>query len=81
LGYKERDRASEDDGGIPLFDGEKQQKMPIPALRGPKATLQVFDSVWFRREFRYAAEQRNFFGLAGELNDRSAELQRNFIHR
>ena len=27
LRYKERDWASEDNGGIPLFDGGKQQKM------------------------------------------------------
>ena len=28
LRYKERDRASEDNEGIPLFDEEKQQKSP-----------------------------------------------------
>jgi hypothetical protein len=56
--------------------------MPIQALRGPKATLQVFDSIWFRPEFRYAAEQRNFFGLTGELNGLTAELQRKLsVHK
>src|SRR5215469_3677450 len=28
---------------IPLFDGEKQKKTPVPALRRPNTTLQVFD--------------------------------------
>jgi hypothetical protein len=31
---------------IPLFDGEKQQKMPIQALRRPNTTLQVVDLTW-----------------------------------
>jgi hypothetical protein len=44
---------------IPLFDEEKQQKTLIPALRRPNATLQVLDSIWVQREFRYADEQRN----------------------
>src|SRR5215472_13738075 len=39
--------------------------------------LQVADSIRVRRKFRYAAEQRNFGGLSGELNGRTAELQRN----
>ena len=30
---------------IPLFDGEKQQKTPVPALRGRNATLQAIDSI------------------------------------
>jgi hypothetical protein len=30
---------------IPLFDGEKQQKTPVPALRGRNWTLQLIDSI------------------------------------
>ena len=44
---------------IPLFDAEKRQKTLIRALRRPNATLQVLDSIWVQREFRYADEQRN----------------------
>jgi hypothetical protein len=43
---------------IPLFDAEKQQKTPVQARRRRKLTLQVVDSAWIRREFRYGAEQR-----------------------
>src|SRR5215469_9857667 len=41
--------------------------------------LQVADSIRVRRKFRYAAEQRNFGGLSGELNGRTEELQRNCL--
>jgi len=58
---------------IPLFDGEKQQKTPIQALRRPISTLQVVDSLCARREFPYAAEQRN---LAADQGNYLAE-QRN----
>jgi hypothetical protein len=30
---------------IPLFDAEKQQKTPVPALRGPNFRFQVVDSI------------------------------------
>jgi hypothetical protein len=53
---------------IPLFDGEKQQKPLIPALRRSNVAFQVVDFIGVRREFRYAAEQRNFGGRSGELN-------------
>ena len=39
---------------IPLFQGKKQQNPLIPAVCRPKATLQVVDSIWVRRKFRYA---------------------------
>jgi hypothetical protein len=45
---------------IPLFHGEKQQKTSVQALRRPKSKLQAIDFIGVRREFRYAAEQRNF---------------------
>jgi hypothetical protein len=38
---------------------EKQQKTAIQALPRPNANLQVVDFIVVRREFRYAAEQRN----------------------
>jgi hypothetical protein len=53
---------------IPLFHRKKQQKTPVPALRSPNYTVQVIDSMGLEREFRYAAEQRNFRGRSGELN-------------
>ena len=43
--------------------------------------MQVVDSAWIRREFRYGAEQRKFGGLSGELNDLTDELQRNLVVR
>jgi hypothetical protein len=49
----------EDNDQIPLFDGEKQQKRLIPALRRPNAALQVVDSIRVWAKFRYAAKQRN----------------------
>jgi hypothetical protein len=52
---------------IPLFDAEKQQKPLIPALHRQNNALQVVDFIWVRGEFRYAAKQRNSFGLSGEL--------------
>ena len=55
--------------------------MPIQALRRPNATLQVVDAICVRREFRYAAEQRNLGGRSGELNSPTAELQRNLSVR
>jgi hypothetical protein len=45
---------------IPLFHGEKQQKPLIPTPNMPNLIVQVIDSNWVRREFPYAAEQRNF---------------------
>jgi hypothetical protein len=62
---------------IPLFHGEKQQKPLIPALRRLNPAFQVIDLIGSDAEFPYAAKQRNFFGLTGELNGRTAELQRN----
>jgi hypothetical protein len=62
---------------IPLFDGERQQKTPVPTLRRLNATLQVIDSICSRREFRYAVKQRKFGGRSEELFGRTAELQRN----
>jgi hypothetical protein len=47
---------------IPLFDGEKQQKTAVPALRRLNPTLQVIEFISVLCEFRYAAEQGNFFG-------------------
>ena len=41
-----------------MFDGEKLRRL-IQALLRPNATLQVVDAICVRREFRYAAEQRN----------------------
>jgi hypothetical protein len=64
---------------IPLFDGEKQQKTPVQALRRPKWTLQVIDSIRVPAKFRYAAKQRNFAGRSGELFGPTAELQRNLF--
>ena len=43
--------------------------------------MQVVDSAWIRREFRYGAEQRKFGGRSGELNDLTDELQRNLFVR
>jgi hypothetical protein len=57
--------------------GKKQQKRLFQALRRPNATLQVVDLISIQSEFRYAAKQRNFTGLSGELNGPAAELQRN----
>jgi hypothetical protein len=71
----------EDNDQIPLFNGEKQQKQLIPALRRPNATLQVIDSIRVREKFRYAAKQRKFGGRSGELNGRTAEPQRNLSVR
>jgi hypothetical protein len=62
---------------IPLFDGEKQQKTAVQALRSPNQTLQAIDLIRLDAKFRYAAEQRNFLGLTAELNGRTAEMQRN----
>jgi hypothetical protein len=67
---------SEDNGRIPLFDGEKHEKTAIQALRGPNAALQAVDSIRVHIRFPYAAEQRKFGGQSGELNGRTAELQR-----
>jgi hypothetical protein len=52
---------------IPLFQGKKQQKPLIPAIRRPKATLQVVDPIWVRRKFRYAAKQGNFSARTAEF--------------
>jgi hypothetical protein len=40
---------------IPLFDGEKQQKTPVPAFWKPKQTFQVIDLIAPKAKFRYAA--------------------------
>jgi hypothetical protein len=72
---------SEDDDWIPLFQGKKQQKQLISALRRPKATLQVIDLIGVCAKFRYGKEQRNFGSLTEEINGLTAELQRNFISR
>jgi hypothetical protein len=53
---------------IPLFDGEKTAKN---ACSGPSQTKTDLASGWFhltQTKFRYAALQRNFFGLTAELN-------------
>jgi hypothetical protein len=63
-----------------LFDGEKLRRL-IQALLRPNATLQVVDAICVRREFRYAAEQRNLGGRSGDLNSPTAELQRNLSVR
>ena len=62
---------------IPLFDAENSKKSPVQALLKPNPTLQAIDFIWSNAKFRYAAEQRNFFGLTGELNALTAELQPN----
>jgi hypothetical protein len=54
-------RLLKDNDQIPLFDAEKQQKTPVQARRRRNPALQVVDSAWIIREFRYAAKQRNFF--------------------
>jgi hypothetical protein len=74
-------RLLEDNDWIPLFDAEKQQKTPVQARRRRNPALQVVDSAWIRREFRYGAEQRKFGGRSGELNDLTDELQRNLSGR
>jgi hypothetical protein len=70
-----------DNDRIPLFDAEKQQKTPVQARLRWNPTLQVVDSAWIRREFRYGAEQRKFGGRSGELDGLTAELQRNLFVR
>jgi hypothetical protein len=65
----------------PLFDAEKQQNTLIPALRRQNEALQVVDFICVSGEFRYAAKQRNFFGLSAELFGRTVELQRNLSAR
>ena len=62
---------------IPLFDGENSKKTAVQALLRPNLTLQVIDFIWPDAKFRYAAEQRNFSGLTGELNGLTAEVQPN----
>jgi hypothetical protein len=66
-------RLLKDNDQIPLFDAEKQQKTPVQARRRRNPALQVVDSAWIIREFRYAAnsgifspEQRYF--SAAQLN-------------
>jgi hypothetical protein len=49
----------EDNDRIPLFAAEKQQKTPIQARRTLNPALQVVDSAWLRREFRYAPNSGN----------------------
>ena len=66
---------------IPLFHAEKQQNTPVQARRRRNPALQVVDSAWIRREFRYGAEQRKFGGRSGELNDLTDELRRNLFVR
>jgi hypothetical protein len=69
----------EDNDRIPLFDAEKQQKTPVQARRRRNPALQVVDSAWIIREFRYGAEQRKFGGRSGELNGLTDELQGNLF--
>jgi len=71
----------EDNDRIPLFAAEKQQKTPVQARHRRNPALQVVDSAWIRREFRYGAEQRKFGDRSGELNDLTDELQRNLFVR
>jgi hypothetical protein len=71
----------ENNDRIPLFDAEKQQKTPVQARRRRNPALQVVDSAWIRREFRYGAEQPKFGGRSGELNDLTDELQENLLVR
>jgi hypothetical protein len=52
---------------IPLFHGEKRQKTPVQALRRLNPAFQVIDLIGSDAEFPYAAKQRNFLGLTGEL--------------
>jgi|SRR6516165_6086818 hypothetical protein len=77
LRYKEGDRASEDIGGYPCSTGKNSKKCRIQALRGLNTTSQMVDPIGVNAKFRYAAEQRDFFGRTAELNGRAAELQRN----
>jgi hypothetical protein len=45
----------EDNDGISLFHGEKQQKPLLSALRRPNPAFQVIDFIWTTAKFRYAA--------------------------
>jgi hypothetical protein len=49
----------EDNDRIPLFAAEKQQKSPVQARRRRNPVLQVVDSAWIRREFRYSPNSGN----------------------
>jgi hypothetical protein len=49
----------EDTDRIPLFDAEKRKKTPVQAHRRRNPPLQVVDSAWIRREFRYAPNSGN----------------------
>ena len=58
---------------IPLFDGEKQQKTAVPALRRLNLTLQVID---FISAYANSATPRNrgiFSADQGNYNGRTAE--------
>jgi hypothetical protein len=57
--------------------GKNSKKRLFPAPRRRETTSQVVDFIAVLREFRYATKQRNFGGLTGEINSRTAELQRN----
>ena len=67
--------------GFRCLTGKNSKKPLFRPSTDQNTTLQVADSIRFRHKFRYGAEQRNFGGLSGELNDRTAELQRNFSVR
>src|SRR5215469_4992928 len=53
--------------GFRCFTGKNSKKPLFRPSTDQNTTLQVADSIRVRRKFRYAAEQRNFGGLTGEL--------------
>jgi hypothetical protein len=57
----------------------KQQKMPVQALFRPNPAVQVVDFIGSDAKFRYAAEQRNFFGLTAELNGPNSGIAAEFM--
>jgi hypothetical protein len=52
-------------GGIPLFDGEKQQKTAVPARQRPNATSQVVDSLCAIRNSATLPSSGNFLADQG----------------
>jgi hypothetical protein len=66
---------------IPLFEGKNSKNACSRPFAGQNSALQAIDSMRVLPKFRYAAEQRNFSGPSGELNRRTAELQRNLSGR
>jgi hypothetical protein len=66
----------EDNERIPLVQGKMKGKPLILGLCSQNWAFQVIDSIRSAGKFRYSFEQRNFGDLTGELNRRTAELQR-----